>query len=107
MVRGTDGAGSVEAHALVDTGAAISAIPEDLRARLGLPPRGLARIRGATDARSKRRLTYYVIVAIPQIGSFLLKVAALPRADVILGRDLLNQVVLHADGPKEEFDLSR
>jgi hypothetical protein len=93
----------------LDTGADITAIPEGVADELN--PAGsasiLMEIKGATDAEPVPIRVCHVLVSVPDLGTFGVKAAVLPCQSVLLGRDILNQVVLHADGPRLTFDLTR
>ncbi len=49
----------------------------------------------------------YESVSINDWASFDVEVVSLPRDSILIGSDLLNQVVLRADGPSEVFELIR
>ena len=101
------GAGEhVEVSGKLDTGADISGVPAEVLAELGVPPYGEIRIRGAQDAAGRAVPTYFVEMSIGDEKLFALEVVAIPKEYVLVGRDLLNGYILHADGPKLEFDLT-
>ena len=91
--------------AKVDTGADLSGIPMDVVTKLALPAVSSVRVRGVLDATPRAVPVYYVRISIDNSRWFDLKVFARPRATAILGGDLLNQLVLHADGPAGMFEL--
>jgi len=101
------GAGSEkEVEAKVDTGADISVIPEELRKEMRLLPRGYILARGAFDKELKLYPTFYITLSINHSFSFELQVISSPGKYFLIGRNLLNQIVLHADGPSEFFELT-
>ncbi len=92
--------------AKIDTGADISVIPETLRSRLKLTPEGAVRIRSAFGGEGLELPTYYVTLSIPDCITADVEVVCLPRKDCLIGRDMLNQMVMRADGPSREFELT-
>ena len=96
-----------EKKALIDTGADCCVIPETLRRELGIPPRGEARVSGVHGDDSRSYPTCYVDFTIGGINFRNIEVVSIPGEEyVILGRDVLNQKVLHADGPAQFFEFS-
>lgn len=83
---------------LVDTGADGSVIPVRIAGALGLPLVDRVQIQGVGGARQPTG----VFAARVQIGAFdqLAHLIAFGD-DPLLGRDLLNQLVLRFDGPKQ------
>jgi hypothetical protein len=103
-LSGTENGKEVEAK--IDTGADISVIPEELRKELRLKPRGIIYTRGPFEKESKRCPTFYITLSINLSFSFELEVISLHQKNFLIGRDLLNQIVLHANGPSEFFELT-
>jgi hypothetical protein len=101
---GTRNGKKVEAK--IDTGTDISVIPEKLRKELRLLPRGVIKARGAFDKKSIQYPTFFVILSINHSFSFELEVVSSNRKYFLMGRDLLNQIVLNANGPTEIFELT-
>lgn len=93
-------------RALLDTGADISAIPDDLRRELALRPTGYARCSGALDVEPQTLPTYFVRFEIYSVRSVEVEVVSMPEEHVLLGRDVLNGLVLTADGPGRRFQLA-
>lgn len=93
--------------AKIDTGADISVIPEDLRKELRLLPRGVIFARGAFDKEKTLRPSFFVTLSINRVFSFDLEVISSPRKYFLIGRDVLNQIVLYANGPLESFELTK
>ncbi|MFN0196103.1 MAG: aspartyl protease family protein [Planctomycetaceae bacterium] len=100
---GTDDVAKVEAK--VDTGADLTVIPDSTRRQLKLKPCGYTYCRGAFDDQPQRVPTYFIELSLDQTTYTKLEVLARPRATLLLGRDLLNDFVLHANGPEEYFEL--
>jgi predicted aspartyl protease len=96
-----------ESWGKIDTGADGTVIPEGIKKDLCLKPRGCQRCWGAFDVTPKTRPTYYITVLIGEELSFDLQVISDERETVLIGRDLLNQIILHADGPSLFFELSQ
>jgi predicted aspartyl protease len=85
--------------ALVDTGADISVIGPGIAARLGLPLVGRIQVAGVNDEPEivpLWRITFDTIFA----GRFDVDAIELGRTTII-GRDILNRLLLHFDGPKK------
>jgi predicted aspartyl protease len=93
--------------ALIDTGADISAIPKDIVENLGLTPDGQKDFYGVFGNTAESRPTFFVTVSIDKILSSDLEVVSSDRGIFLIGRDLLNKIILHADGPKEFFELNK
>lgn len=94
--------------AKVDTGASASAIPLALRSELGLTLAGLVRARGAFDQDYSVRQMFYLKIELPWAAGIVrtAKVLLTDASECLIGRDILNEYVLHADGPKQEFVIS-
>ncbi|MHC4200791.1 MAG: aspartyl protease family protein [Planctomycetota bacterium] len=92
--------------AKIDTGADISVIPETVRSRLKLTPEGAVRIRSVFAGEALEFPTYYVTLSIADCITADVEVLCLPREDCPIGRDILNRIIMHADGPAKEFELS-
>ncbi len=90
-----------------DTGADMSAIPVWLREELRLAPRGRIKVEGAVGRDVATCPTFFVSISVERLVSIDLEVISLRQRDYLLiGRDFLNSVVLRADGPALEFDLT-
>ena len=92
----------LEINSLIDTGADISAIPEGMVKKLKLLPGGEIDIYGVFG---KRECPTYFISIYVNKAYFDIEVISYPGEHFIMGRDLLNQFLLIADGPKEIFEL--
>ena len=107
FVRGLDSSPIVEGFAKVDTGADLTVIPDTLRDALNLKPCGRTLCRGALDQQAQQVPTYFIELSLDQNEFVQLEVLARPRDVLLLGRDVLNDFVLVADGPKEYFEIER
>ena len=58
-----------------------------------------------TDRLPYSSITYYGTIVV-ESRSFDVEMATQDRPYVLLGRDIINQFVLHADGPAEIFELT-
>ena len=83
--------------ALVDTGADLSVVPQGLPARLGLPAVGRVAVAGVGSV-SRPLPLYAVEVSINEYRT-IIRVVSLGTTP-LLGRDLLNKITVHLDGPK-------
>jgi len=99
-------ASSIPNDAKVDTGAAGTIIPTRLAKQLGLLPLGESVLVKAFDPSIPARYlpAYYVILAVGTT-KMELKVLAIQRSEVLLGRDVLNKLKLLLDGPSETLDI--
>jgi len=88
----------------LDTGADISVIPFGFVRELGLVPARKLLARGY-DGREGSVTTYYVNMSIQEFSFELVEVAATPRIDVLLGRDILNRLKMLLDGKALSFEL--
>ena len=96
----------IECRAKIDSGADRSAIPDKIRETLNLKPRQAILTKGAFDKTAILRPMFLISIYIDNLFSFELQVLSRPSEYVLIGRDLLNQIVLHADGPSEFFELT-
>jgi len=94
--------------AIIDTGADISAIPNEVKTRLGLSPEGEVLCCGPLNGTPETVPTYFVRVRVGSNGEFVeLEVVATPDRYFLLGRDWLNDFVLLADAPGGFFELNK
>jgi hypothetical protein len=89
----------------LDTGADITAIPQDVLVALAVKPEGRILVRGPFDRDVEERPTYFVNLRITDKILHEVEVLATPKEHGLLGRDVLNQYVLHADGPRLVFEI--
>ena len=106
----TPGASSMTSELLVDTGADVTVIDEDLAARLGTIAVRSMEISGVTSTRLSVPV-HTVMVIFPLLGLNLeTDVVVLPRANDevagLIGRDVLQHLRFHYDGPAGSFTLS-
>lgn len=95
--------GISDAQALIDSGAFMSAIPNEWVNRLRLLPFGDQDTHGYKEGLQKH-LTYFVEVAFNGL-SFCVEVLAVNRKNMLLGRDVLNRLKLMLDGKNLNFDI--
>ena len=95
-------------EAKIDTGAALSAAPRRLQTDLGLTEAGALWCRGPFEQESREECVCYVRVSLPirpEIWT-IERVLLVEGERFLLGRDILNRYVLHADGPRGVFELT-
>ena len=91
--------------ALLDTGADGTLIPLDILRKVRARPRGSRILRGVTGDRKKINL-YLVIIEIGEHTIQGIDAVALPiGSEAIIGRDVLNQLVITLNGPGETVDI--
>jgi hypothetical protein len=90
--------------AKIDTAADQTIIPVSLVDILDLEPQGLA-IAQPVDSSARVYLTYLcdLIIAGRQFIDF--EAAAAPVSYILLGRDVLNQLLITLDGPQLQFEI--
>ncbi len=88
----------------IDTGADMTVIPDSLVRTLHLGAAGEIWVHG-TYSRWQRRPTFWVRIALTDSLSFEVKALTSPRRNCLVGLDILNQTVLHADGSAKTFEL--
>ena len=93
--------------AKIDTGADMTALPEELLGQLGVTPRGCVYVRGAFDKEPKERPTFFVTLQVDSSPPIDVEVLGRSKQTGLLGRDVLNDFVLLADGPGKHFQLSQ
>lgn len=81
----------------MDTGADLSVVPQGLPARLGLPAVGRVAVAGVGSV-SRALPLYAVEVSINEYRTIIRAVSL--GTTPLLGRDLLNKITVHLDGPK-------
>jgi predicted aspartyl protease len=87
---------------VVDTGADLTVIPESVAKELGLPLVSRIRVVGVTGASAAAPVR---AAAIDVAGSRHLVEVACLGDDAILGRDLLNRMVIRLDGPRQSLEI--
>lgn len=88
----------------LDTGASISTIPEEIKNSLGLLPAGETNASGFKGPAQKEK-TYYVDITFNDFSFKSVKVITTERSYGLVGRDILNQLKLFADGKNQIFTL--
>jgi|SRR5208282_676851 len=88
-----------------DTGAPLTFIPEKLANELGLMPNGFVNM-GDYTGNQRRHLTYIVNLHLNGFDFDGVEVAACPRQNVLIARDLLNQLNVFLYGRQLQFDVS-
>ena len=90
----------------LDSGADITVIPETWIAPLGLSPRASVWARSYDSAYSQRAV-YYVRFSIEGHELSAVRCVAADRANVLVGRNVLNRFVITLDGKRLRFTLRR
>ncbi len=103
-VTNPDTGASVGLPAKLDSGASMSVLPQTAVTDLALEPTGDVLASGY-DRRVALLPTYNVTFAVEDYAIQDVEVAASPRRDVLLGRDVLNYFILTLDGKNLTFDL--
>lgn len=92
-------------RAKLDSGADLTVIPMKSLKRLGLVPMRVIKVRGY-DGRVKSVASYLANFSISKFTSEMVEVLATERDDVLLGRNILNQMTALLRGKDLSFDLS-
>lgn len=101
-----DGGSRFLAEAIVDTGATCSVVPAAAVSELGLKKYGYRNARGAFDKQRVSYPTYCVDITFGlQFCAKKVEVFARPRSRALIGRDVLNEIKIIANGPEREFEL--
>lgn len=87
-------------RAKIDSGASITVIPSSLVNRWKLAPSGIVTLR-SYNGQISTRPTYLLDLAIGRKRFARVEVTISPRANVLLGRDVLNQLRITLDGPRQ------
>lgn len=88
----------------LDTGADVTVIPDRVVAQLRVLPHGQIWTQGY-DGALRRRPVYYVRLIIDSVDLPSLRCIATNRANVLLGRNVLNRFAATLDGKNLTFDL--
>jgi len=95
---------STKINGEIDTGGGISSIPADLVKSWNLIPFEWIDARG-TFGPFKEMEVYVIRIKFENEKDMKVKVIKNNRRDVILGQNVLNHVILHADGPGKYFTI--
>ncbi len=91
--------GSEEHNALVDSGADACMIPIDIVKRLGARAVDIQYVRGVTGEVTLVELYEVAVQVGPHSLGYVRAVALQANTEIILGRDVLNQMVVTLNGP--------
>lgn len=94
----------IRRRAKLDTGASLTVIPENLPGRWRIDSVGMATLRAYNGQKSMRPVHVVDII----IGSKHfqdVRVTVAPRRNILLGRDILNQLRITLDGPQQIIDI--
>ena len=91
-------------RAKVDPGASLTVIPESLPRRWRLNSIGMATLHAYNGQRSMRPV-YEVDIIIGSRRFQEIRVIVAPRRHILLGRDILNQLRVTLDGPRQVIDI--
>lgn len=97
------GVRGIEKEGLIDSGAFMTAIPEDFVGKLKILPARKIPTKGYKEG-EQTHFTYFVDVSFDGY-SFYTEVIAVKRKNVLIGRDILNQLKLILDGKNLNFDI--
>jgi len=104
VVHPVTGATSGALHGKLDSGADVTVIPDRLVAQLGMTPKGHVWTRGY-DGTYSWRPVYYVRLTVEGYDLSAVRCIATDRADVLLGRNVLNRFIITLDGKNQTFEL--
>lgn len=93
----------------IDTGSFITAIPESWVSDLNLVPVSEQETKGykeENDKKVQKHYTYFVDVTLKGLNFPYTEVLAVDRQNVLVGRDILNQLKLVLDGKNLSFKIS-
>lgn len=105
LLRAPGGDVVAATDALIDTGADVCVVSERLAAALDLPPVRLARVAGIFGMR-REVISYRVDLEIVGLGAFHVEAFGIPGERTIVGRSVLQHLILRVDGPGETVDLN-
>jgi predicted aspartyl protease len=103
IAHATSGASSF-ARGKLDCGADITVIPESLAKQLGITPKGHAWTKGY-DGTYSLRPVYYVKLFIEGFDLASVRCVATNRANVLIGRNVLNRFITILDGKTLTFEI--
>lgn len=97
VADGAPGTPSLAARAKLDSGASLTVLPVAMVRQLSLDPTGAIDVR-AYNGRVTTRLTYEVNLLIGSRRFDSLRITVAHRRNVLLGRDVMNQLFITLDG---------
>jgi len=103
-VTNPDSGASIHLPAKIDSGAAMSVLPQTAVTDLALEPMGDVLVSGY-DRKVALLPTYSITFEVASYTVEDVEVTVSPRVDVLLGRDVLNHFILTLDGKDLTFDL--
>lgn len=104
LVRAPSGLDAATLEGKLDTGADLSAVPERVIAELDVPPVRTVRAAGFLGE-LQEVIVYRVDLEIGDITFQRIEALATRRPYVILGRNVLQRLVMRIDGPGEKLEL--
>jgi predicted aspartyl protease len=105
-LRAPGGVDALRLDGKIDTGADVCAVPEHVVAELDLPPVRTVRAAGFAGA-LQEAIVYRVDVELDGVTYRRLEALSTRRPSAIVGRNLLQSVVLRVHGPREELAIDR
>jgi predicted aspartyl protease len=97
---------SEEINGKIDTGADKTIIPDTLAEKLGLNPARPVRLRGFRDVAARKTPAFYANISIAGFNLEYMEVASVQRENVLIGRDILNELKILLDGKNLNFEIS-
>ncbi len=94
----------VRRRAKLDSGASLTVIPDSLPRRWRVPIVGFVTIR-AYNGQKSLRTVYLVDIIIGSKRFQDVRVTIAPRRNILLGRDILNQLRVTLDGPRQIIEI--
>lgn len=90
--------------AKIDSGASLTVIPDNLVSRWNLQTRRKIRVRGY-DGYASERYTYFADISVGSRRFETVEVTCSRRINILLGRDVLNQLRVMHDGPRQIVEI--
>ncbi len=91
-------------QAKIDSGASLTVIPDNLVSQWNIQVRRKIRVRGY-DGHASERYTYLVDILIGSRRFETVEVTCSKRINIFLGRDVLNQLRIMHDGPRQIVEI--
>lgn len=91
--------------ALLDTGSDVTAIPDFLIDELQLEPVGWLRVENLAGV-GRRQSTYPIRLQLTELTIPRLEILGSQLDFVVIGRDVLNRLALHLNGPEQMFTIA-